>query len=341
MFRKTAPLALAIVTLLIAQVGSQPPTQPPSLRNDLPDYAPTAPAGPSSALPANPGGPVVQERMPSSGDVVLMNNCKIKAISEHIISASEAGRLTLGPTFGTKIDVDQIVAKTDDTIARHQQRVAYFAYQAERIKLETDIQIRYAQKQADVAKAKYGELKAANEKVPNAVSPDTLRRAKFEWDAAILGVEKANQDMEIAMAAAKVKLAEYEAAESMVKRHQFKSKVAGLIQEVLRREGEWVTPGEPIAKMVRMDKVRVMGYFPHQKAFPNKLKGAKVTIEIPVASDANGKPTKYATVQSEIMHVGVKVSNIKDYEIWAEIDNTEENDYWPGAHNVRMKLQLP
>jgi len=277
----------------------------------------------------------------SSGNDILIEDCTIEHRAMFTLSAEESGRLLMGPELGAEVKEGELVAKTDDTLARHQHRVAYFGYQAEKTKTESDIDGRYADKNAQVKEAAYQNAEAANAKVKNAVTPEVLRQKKFEHEGAVLGIEKAEHDMLVTTAGAEVKLAEFEAAEAMLSRHQIKAPATGIVQEVHRRKGEWVTPGDPIAELVQMDRLRVHGHVSIRDCAPGDARGAAVIIEIPSSRDEEGKPTAFTKIESKIMHVELKVDSGTDtYLIYAEFPNTPDMDYWPNTPDVSMRLQL-
>lgn len=327
-----------VVAALLACLFCTSQMMSQDIGSDLFGSAPAAPATPPAksddlgGFTAEPG---------SSGNNVVIEGCRIEPRATFTLAAEQAGRLLMGPELGNEIKEEELVAKTDDTIAQHQHRVAYFGYQAEKTKTESDIERRYAAKNAQVKEAAYQNAEAANSKVKNAVTPEVLREKKFAHEAAVLGIEKAKHDMLVTRAGAEVKFAEYEAAESMVARHQVKSPVTGIVQEVFRRKGEWVNPGDPIAQVVQMDRLLVSGYLNIVDCAPGKAKGATVTIEIPTSRDKDGKPTKFAKIKSKIMHVDLAVTTGKDdYRVFAEFPNTADMDYWPNTPDVSMQLEL-
>ena len=279
------------------------------------------------------------------GTIELYNvSVDLVAEAESIIAAGESGRLLLVPKEGMDVRVDQVIAKTDDAIAREQQRVARYSFEAEKIKLDSDIELRYSTAQSRVRESSYRDALAANEKIRNAVSPNQLDMRKFEWDAAELSIEKTRNDRLIARAAAQVKLAEYDLATVMLERHQIKSPVHGEVTMVDRRVGEWVRPGDPIAKVVRRDKMRIVGYLPYDVlTSPSMLKGKEIEITIPASS-----VWPAATLRSNVYFVTQEVEGDDKFQVWAEIDNIKVRDgrgqevfaYPKGMRGVKATLTL-
>ncbi len=272
---------------------------------------------------------------------IQIDGCRIEPMAEPTIFATETGRLIMVPEVGQEVSEDEVIAKVDDVVAQLQLRVKYWEYQAEKIKLESDIELRYSEKNSQVKEASYLDARDANAKVKGAVSPNMLRFRQFEWETAKLSIEKTINDHKISTAAAEVKLAEFDLAKRMVDRHEIHSVVNGIVEERYRHEGEWVKPGDPIVKLTRKDRLRVTGKLKFFRGTPAQLKGQKVTIEIPTRLGPNRTILASSTVESVITHVGSKVDDNGSYKIVAEFDNTPDEDYWSGVEGVTMRIQLP
>ncbi len=282
-----------------------------------------------------------RERLTNDAHVTLIKDCIVQPLSEPVLYAAESGKLTLVPEVGDEVKEGDVIAKTDDIVAQLQLRVKAQEYKAEWIKLESDVEVRYAQKQAEVREAFYLVAEEANKKAAGAVSPTEVRRRKFDWEGSLLSIEKTDNDRQIARAAAEVKLAEYELAKEMVARHEIRSMVSGTVQERLKHVGEWVKPGDPIVQLIRMDRLRVIGHIDLRNCPPHRLKGLPVIIELPTRFDRDGNPVTTIDIPSTIIHVGVRVGDNDDFPIWAEFENTEDLAGWPGIPNVRMRLDIP
>ena len=80
---------------------------------------------------------------------------------------------------------------------------------------------------------------------------------------------------------AKAKKAEAEAAEVAVERRILRAPFDGVVVKVDKHVGEWVSPGEPVVQVVRVDRLRVQ----RQPATPREwgpadIEGRNVTVEV-------------------------------------------------------------
>lgn len=276
-------------------------------------------------------------------DRAYLTNCSIEYISRPLLHAAESGRLIVAPREGDLVEAGAVVAETDTSIAQMQLRVKVKEYESERRKCESDIEVRYSQAQVDVAKASYDDAADANRKVKNAVSPNEIRKRRFEVDAGELRVEKSRNDREILKTGALVKLREVELAEAMMKMHKITSPVTGIIEAPsssngtvpLKHVGEWVRPGDVIAQVTQTDRLRIVGSLEAHKCNRKALIGNPVKITIPVLGTDQMK-----SVDAEIVHVGTNIDSTSgEIEIWAEIDNAD-GSITPGQFKVSMEFDL-
>lgn len=282
-----------------------------------------------------------RELDPVAGGETVIDDCIVQPLSEPVLYAAEQGMLTMVPEVGDDVKEGDVIAKTDDVVAQLQLKVKAQEYNAEYIKLESDVELRYAKKAAEVKEANYEVAVEANKKAAGAVSPTEVRRRKFDWEGSLLSIEKTENDRKIARAAAEVKYAEYNLAQEMVARHEIRSMVSGTVQERLKHVGEWVKPGDPIAQLIRMDRLRVIGHVKLRHCPPHRLKDLDVTIELPTQFDRDGNVVKRIEIPSKIVHVGVRVGDNDDFPVWAEFANTADLSGWPGIPGVRLRLTLP
>ena len=61
-----------------------------------------------------------------------------------------------------------------------------------------------------------------------------------------------------------------------LKKHRITSPLDGVIVQLYRKPGEWVSPGDPIARLVRMDRLRVEGFVDASKYLPEEIDGSRV-----------------------------------------------------------------
>jgi macrolide-specific efflux system membrane fusion protein len=177
-----------------------------------------------------------------------------------------------------------------------------------------------------------------NAKVPNSVVVSEMRRRKLAWDKAVLSIEQARMEQQKARHEMEAKAEEMQLAKLGIDRRKIFSPMGGLVVAVKKRAGAWITKGEPLVRMVRMDRLRVAGHVNANHYGPHEVAGRAVTIR---AHLERGRTERF-TGKISFVH---PEQNGGDYLVWAEVDNRLVDEQWvlrPGLHvDVAIHLANP
>jgi multidrug efflux pump subunit AcrA (membrane-fusion protein) len=261
---------------------------------------------------ANPAGEVaINEDGSLKGSVVY--------IDELDLAVSESGVLSQAPEEGDIVELDEVVARTDETDAKARRLVAFYAWKAAEKELESDIRMQYAKKNAEVAKASYDDAVAANRRQKKAISEFEIRRRKFEWESGMLNIENTQHEMSVSKVAVLQQKAEYDAATLMLRHHEVRAPISGMVEKKYLGKGSFVRPGDPICHIVRLDRMRVQVEVPIGKYSPSELKNREVTIKIEVGAE-DGKPI-YENFDAKIDFVSSSIEISDSIRVWTEFEN--------------------
>ena len=105
---------------------------------------------------------------------------------------------------------------------------------------------------------------------------------------------------------------------------------------MFRHTGEWVSPGDPIMRVVFMNKLRVEGFVNADDYTPDQIEGkaVEVTVHLP-----NNRTERF---QAVICYVSPTVEASGEYRVWCEVENRQHNGHWilrPGTI-AEMTIQL-
>jgi macrolide-specific efflux system membrane fusion protein len=241
----------------------------------------------------------------------------IKVTEEAAVPAAEAGVLVrLAVKEGQLVNEGDMLGQILDSDVR---------LAVEKAKLEADIALRqmnnetnvkFARKSVEVARAELTRSLETNEKFPKTVSQTELDRQKLLVEKGDLEVKQAEHDLEIAALTRDVRESEYRAALDQLARRTISAPLAGMVVELHRRRGEWVQPGETVARIVRLDRLRAEGFLAAKHA-RLELVGSKVKLKI---AGPDGKPQEFP---GEIVFVSPEIDPINSQvRVWAEVENT-------------------
>jgi len=228
----------------------------------------------------------------ADGEPVL-ERCLVSLIDEAKVPAREAGVLVDLPVReGDAVAKGDVIAKIDDN--------------------QPQMEKRKAQAEHDQAIAK---AENAHKQSPGSVTEVERDRLKLEAQKTDLQIEQANLERRLAALAAASKGVEVEAAENGIERRLLKSPLDGVVVQVFPHQGEWMQPGDPLARVVRTDKLKVEGYVDAAKWDPEQVRDRPVTVEVVLAGD------RRETFTGRMVFVSPLDESGGDYRVVAEVEN--------------------
>lgn len=259
----------------------------------------------------------------------------VKVAESVKLPAKEPGVLVqLAVQEGYSVKSGQVIGKIDDSEPQMQLLAANAAYKGAYNRWKEDIEIRFAQAQAEVAKAKYDQIKEANRLAEKAVAEVDVREAKLEWDHYVLAIEKAGHDQTLAKFEAYSKQAELDAAKLAIDRRTVKAPFDGIVEEIKRHQEEWVQPGDTILTLLRMDTLRVESELDTDKYDPHEIQGCEVSVEVEMARG------RKVSLKGRIIKVSSLVQAHGVFSVRAEIANQQENGNWLLRDGMPAKMTI-
>jgi RND family efflux transporter MFP subunit len=258
------------------------------------------------------------------------------------LPAKEPGVLVqLAVQEGYNVKSGQVIGRIDDSEPQMQLVAANAAYKGAYNRWKEDIEIRFAQAQADVAKVEWETLKKSNEIAEKAVPESDIRKAKLEFDHYVLAIEKAGHDQILAKFEAYSKQAELDAAKLAIERRTVKAPFDGIVEEIKRHQEEWVQPGDTILTLLRMDTLRVESELDTDKYDPHEIQGCEVSVEVEMARG------RKVSLKGRIIKVSSLVQAHGVFSVRAEIANQQDNGNWllrdgmPAQMTIRLGNGAP
>ncbi|MFK8113999.1 MAG: efflux RND transporter periplasmic adaptor subunit [Rubripirellula sp.] len=163
-------------------------------------------------------------------------------------------------------------------------------------------------------------------------------QAKAEQQAAqthVLSIERTQIEVGQAIAEQRVQTMQIELERQQVslakiatERHRLTAPINGVVVERMRGKGEWVNAGDPVLRVIRLDRLRAEGFVPADAI--ESLRGNRtVSLEIQVT------PDRMLKREGRIVFISPEIDPVNDeVRFWVEFDNTDL-DVLPG-----MRLRL-
>jgi multidrug efflux pump subunit AcrA (membrane-fusion protein) len=254
---------------------------------------------------------------PGSSEPVL-ERCLVSLVEEAKVPAREPGVLVeLTVREGATIRRGDVIAKIDDDQPQMEKRKAKAEHDQAVAKAESDVDVRYSVAAEQVAEAEHKKALESHAKVPGSVTEVERARLMLNERKSELQIEQAELERRMAALAAASKGVELEAAENAIERRLIKSPLDGVVVQIFPHQGEWMQPGDPLARVVRADKLRVEGYVDSSRFGPEEVRDRPVTVEVKLADD------RKETFAGRIVFMSPLVESGGDYRVFAEVENRQ------------------
>lgn len=286
---------------------------------------------------AQPGGTtrLSTAESPGAADSIVLDHCLVSLLEQVTLPAQDAGvLLRLEVREGDLVSENALIGQIDDRQVQAAYKGAVAEHASAEFQATNDIDVRYSQAAADVAAAELSAAEESNRRAANAIAEGELRRLRLARDRGDLGVEQAEREQKVARFQTEIKAADIEAAELALERRKVQSPLPGLVVEIYKRRGEWVQAGEPLLRLVRMDRLRVEGFLRVHEVGPQEVVRRLVTVQVQLE---NGRIEPF---EGQVVFVNPLVHAGGQYRVWAEVTNRQQQGQFllrPG-HQVRMLI---
>ena len=261
-------------------------------------------------------------------DGAVIRHCQVFFIDDLDAPALEAGQLVLlDVDEGAHVKQGQLLAQIDDRRAQLAKQAAEIEHTAAQAKASDDIEVRYAEASFELAETELNDDMEINRKQPGAVSLSEIRRKRLAKHRAELQIDRSRLDMRVAQMNTDIQQHAVEAALHNIERCRIESPFDGVVLEVMQEKGEWVDAGQPVLRVVRMDRLRVEGFLDASQFNPEDVDGREVTVQV---ERANGRSVSF---RGTVVYVSPLIQGGR-YRLRAEVDNIQERGHWllsPGA----------
>ncbi len=232
------------------------------------------------------------------------------------LPAKEAGGISsIAVKEGQIVERGQSLAAVEDDDARLAVDQAKFEFEIAESKSRNDVTVRFAKKSQQVADAEYRRAKESGDRFKKSISETEMDELRLTAERAALEIEQAEQLQTVAKLTSQLKGVELAAAHLKLERRRITAPFDGMIVQVKKHRGEWVSPGDTIVRMIRLDRLRVETFLPARDA-TLQLNGSRVTL----LADVAGKPR--SEFSGTVVFVSPEINAVNgQVRVWAEVDN--------------------
>lgn len=252
----------------------------------------------------------------SAGEL-RVDSALLTLIEHADVSASEAGLLThFMVKEGETIAEGGVLARQDDRDAKLILERADTELKIARSLADNDIKVRFARKSVEVADAELKRAQESNVKFPKSVSQTEIDRLKLLADKAVLEIEQAEHDLAQLRLSVLSKQHDLDRAKLLLERRSILAPFPGMVVQWKKQRGEWVEPGAPVMRVIRLNRLRAEAFLA-SASLPKNLVGRPAALVFQTSADQS--PAKY---EGKLVFVSPEIDPVNgQVRVWAEIDN--------------------
>lgn len=229
---------------------------------------------------------------------------------------------------GLQVRKGDVLGKQKDAELVEQKIVAEQELLVAEKEAAKELEVEVAVAAAQVAQASYKRADSLNKTMPGSVSPEETQEKYYEYVRATKSIEKAKFDLEVNREKVKVAKARVNAADVAIEDRKLISPIDGVVDDVMKNEGEWLREGDEILRIVRYDKVQINAAIPADRYAPETIADKRVVVEV---KRPGGQPQK---LEGKVVYVRQTVES-GHYYFYADVANQKNAaGYWllsPGA----------
>lgn len=233
------------------------------------------------------------------------------------VPARDAGTLDeLHAAEGDFVEQGQVIGRLQGDLAEIDREMAEIEHRIAQLKSQNDVDRRFADKSHKVAEAELARSLESVELYPKSVSKTELDKLRLTAERASLSIEQAQRDEQVAALTESLKGRAAVAAQRQLALRQIVAPLSGMVVQVLHQPGEWLNPGDPVVRIVKLDRLRVEA-FVDGKRFGSELLQRRVQLRVELPP--GNRPAVYA---GRITFVSPELQPVTgQMRIWAEVEN--------------------
>lgn len=266
--------------------------------------------------------------------VTIETGVQVTTIDKVQVPAGVAGVLSsLTIHEGQTVKEGEEVGHVDDKAAKIAGQKAAIELRIARAQSESEVNLKFARKAHGVAKAELARSLESIKTYPKSVSATDIDQQRLAADKAELEIEQAQRDLEIAKMTAELKQAELAASQHDVDLRKIISPISGVVVQMHKKQGEWVNPGDPVVRILTLDRLRVECSL-SAAIYGPELNGCPVKLNMEMKNRKESFEGKIVFVSPEVEPVNGK------FRVWAEVEN-RDGLLRPGQPNCTLTIALP
>ena len=249
--------------------------------------------------------------------VIEVRNLPLQLIDDVEVAVLDAGvvmRLHVQP--GDHVEPSETLFELDRDLHQVQTVVKRKAWMVAEAEAKNDVNLRFSEKTLLLNSKILEKSLNAISTYAKSISETEIDKLRLERDQALLSIEQAQLEHDVAALTAQLRDEEKNLAEIELLRRSITAPLAGLVVNVTVQPGEAIGAGETAVRIVSTRKLRVIASIDRQYAFKLK-KGHAAEFILAIDDEPTTFPAKIVFVSPEIRFTE------QTFDVWAEVENLD------------------
>jgi len=269
----------------------------------------------SPALPAQDASPLIEPTQSSQRESssIKIAAAQLSLIVNVRVASEDAGiAQKVCVREGDRVEVGDCLLRLASDLQTAEVRAAERELAIAAEEADNDVDLQFARVSGAVNEKVYQRSKQSARQFARSVSVTELERLRLELKRSELSGEQAVRNQRIGKLTVALRNEQLTAAKIRLAARDTCSPVAGVVAQKFQQPGQWVQAGEPVARIVSLDRLRIVCRCDMKRATPSQISGS-ATFRV-----ADGDRERDA----DVVFVSPEIDPLnQDFEIWAEIDN--------------------
>ena len=245
-----------------------------------------------------------------------IENSILSVLDEREIPVLASGKLEhVYVREGAIVKSGQLIAEIESTKTKLNTRKLQRELEVARQEASSTVDLEYSQRTIEVAQLELSRAYRANERSAGAVPSSELDQLRLVLDKSQAEKKKVEFGRSMLDQRTKIKEIELELGKQELRDHKVVSPIGGMIVEMFRKKGEWAEVSQPVARVVRLDRLKSEIQIPAESEI-RELIGSTGRFVAKLERLKNKEfPAKIILVRPEANPVTSTIS------VWVEIEN--------------------
>lgn len=268
----------------------------------------------------------------SPAEQIVIDRCQVDFVEEVAVPAVASEQLKqVFAKANQTVEASQLLAVQDDSSILGEIREAELQRKTLEQRASSQLALQQAKTYLESAKLKADSDFRLDQSSPGLVSRNAVRDSQLAVKLAEIAVGIAEEEQAKAAMTLELQRASIERLEARRRRLQISSPVGGVILAVLKSAGEWAQQGETIARLARMDRLRVSAVVSETQLSPRDAVGTAVTVRWTEGD-------RLQTLRGTITSVDPQMHDEGQIRIHATIENRRLGEGWLLAPGRRVTV---